>query len=57
MQGPAEETEASISTEHVREGPDTATSLNTIGTFAARRKAAKRTLPWVLARINAAAAS
>jgi hypothetical protein len=51
MQGPtAEEAEASVSTEHVREGPDTVTSLNAAnGTVAVRRKVAKRTLPWDLA--------
>jgi hypothetical protein len=42
MQEPSEEAEASISTENVREGPN----LNC--TFPARRKAAKRTLPWDL---------
>jgi hypothetical protein len=41
---PTEEAEASISTENAREGPDE--NLN--HTFAARRKAAKRTLPWDL---------
>jgi hypothetical protein len=41
----AQEVEASISTENVREGPDE--NLNR--TVAARRKAAKRTLPWDLA--------
>jgi hypothetical protein len=46
MQEPTEEAEASISTENVGgEGPDE--NLNQ--TFAARRTAAKRTLPWDLA--------
>jgi hypothetical protein len=45
MQEPTEEAEASISTENVRENPDE--NLNQ--TFAARRTAAKRTLPWDLA--------
>jgi hypothetical protein len=49
MQGPTEEADASASTENVvREGPDTATSMNTNGTVAVRRKAAKRTNPWDL---------
>jgi hypothetical protein len=50
MQGPTtEEAEASVSTEHVREGPDTVTSQNTVnGSVAVRRKVAKRTLPWDL---------
>jgi hypothetical protein len=48
MQRPTEEAEASISTENVvRESPTT--NLNTSGTFAVRRTAAKRTLPWDLA--------
>jgi hypothetical protein len=46
MEGPNEEAEASISTENVREGPNT--TLNTNGASALRRKAAKRTLSWDL---------
>jgi hypothetical protein len=45
MQEP-EEAEASIPTENVIEGPNT--NLNSNGTSAARRKAAKRSLPWDL---------
>ena len=44
MQDPAEEAEASIPTENVREGPNE----NLYVTFAVRRKVAKRTPPWDL---------
>jgi hypothetical protein len=47
MQGLTEEAEASAFTDDVREGPTT--NLDTSSTFAVRRTAAKRTLPWDLA--------
>ena len=42
-----DEAEASLPTDHVRNGPNT--NLNQYRTFTVRRKAAKRTFPWDLA--------